>query len=126
MVRLAAEKQGYVNGRFDTLKFDLMGEASLPKADLYVLSDVFESAAVAEGAAGHILSVLDSNFDSKGDVLSRVWVFAQSDRAQREVFLTSLQKLDRYRDLGWTTNHDPPSDAIIWLFDLNEINVQYH
>ena len=126
MVRLAAEEQGHVDDRFDTFKFDLTGDIPLPEADLYVLSDVFESAAVAEGAAEHVLSVLDTACSLEGDESPRVWVFAQSDRAQRDIFLATLQRVDRYRDLEWTMDHDPPSDAMIWLFDLNEIDVQYH
>ena len=121
MVQLAAQEQGFVNdGRFFTQWFDLTSQDTLPEADLYVLSDVFESSSVATGAARHVKTLLDGTDNSK------VWVFAQSDRAQREVFLKSLQEIDGYDDLEWTINHEPEEDARIWLFDLNEMDVQYN
>ena len=121
MVQLAAQEQGFVNdGRFVTQWFDLTSQDTLPEADLYVLSDVFESSSVATGAARHVKTLLDGTDNSK------VWVFAQSDRAQREVFLKSLQEIDGYDDLEWTINHEPEEDARIWLFDLNEMDVQYN
>ena len=121
MVQLAAQEQGFVNdGSFITQLFDLTSQHTLPEADLYVLSDVFESSSVATGAALHIKKLLDGSNNSK------VWVFAQSDRAQREVFLKSLQEIDGYDHLEWTINHTPEEDARIWLFDLNEMDVQYN
>jgi hypothetical protein len=52
--------------------------------DLIVFSDVFESATVARGAArlSHLL-------------FGRVWVFTQSDRAQREAFLETPRDLQQ-------------------------------
>ena len=172
MVRAAALEQGFINTlvdvvaedtdlkkqQFVTQKFDLTSKENvLPEADLYILSDVFESLTVAEGAAWHVQSLLSKNeqkskqnfeilgtksdesieFNSSFDTStetsndttkakSRVWVFAQSDRAQRDSFLKKLR--ETYDELlpGWTTNHTPDIDANLWLFDLDETNVQYN
>ncbi|KAL7519904.1 hypothetical protein ACHAWX_004658 [Stephanocyclus meneghinianus] len=152
MVRMAALEQEFCtegvrdkNGeRLVTQKFDLtLKEESLPLADLYILSDVFESSRVAEGAAWHVKSLLgssdnqlDRRYKSKSNdsysvvdratSTSRVWVFAQSDRAQRDSFLKSIREIHGYQNLDWTTNHNPDKDARLWLFDLNEMGVQYN
>lgn len=126
MVWAAAMEQGFINEdkndrRFVTRQFDLTKQDPLPEADLYVLSDVFESAKVAEGAAWHVTSLLSGSNSN-----SRVWVFAQSDRAQRDAFLSSLRENLNFEHLEWQTNHNPTKDARIWLFDLNETDVQYN
>ena len=152
MVRMAALEQGFCREgardgegeRLVTQKFDLtLKEESLPRADLYILSDVFESSRVAEGAAWHVKSLLgsgnnqlDREYNRKANdnnavvdaatSTSRVWVFAQSDRAQRDSFLKSIREIHGYHDLDWTTNHNPEKDARLWLFDLNEMGVQYN
>lgn len=153
MVELAAAEQGFVHkmrsgeenkknkGRLDTRRFDLTSRREeLPAADLYVMSDVFESGAVAKGAAWHVWRLLDDDADcddafygsddesdSDGSI-KRVWVFAQSDRAQRDIFLKSLKDYnsDLFADLNWDKNHEPDLDARIWLFDLDEMDVQYN
>ncbi|KAL7547582.1 hypothetical protein ACHAWF_012284 [Thalassiosira exigua] len=145
MVAAAAIEQGFMsdhgrgtggNGeqRFVTRQFDLTSQQNqLPDADLYILSDVFESAAVADGAARHVQSLLSRNRETQGadDVLSRVWVFAQSDRAQRESFLQNMKEWydadDTHQRLAdWTMNHSPYRDEELWLFDLDETMVEYN
>jgi SAM-dependent methyltransferase len=115
--------------RFITMKFDLTSRDDLlPKADLYILSDVFESSFVAEGAAWHVKNILTNN--RKGDEFARVWVFAQSDRPQRDFFLNKMKEWnvdDNERLLAeWTLDHNPPHDAELWLFDLDETSVSYN
>jgi len=84
-----------------------------PRADLYLLSDVFESSDVARGAARVVRRILlspsPSSSKSKSNS-SKVWVFAQSDRVQREVFLEELKKYCRSRpdSLRWRPYEDGP------------------
>jgi predicted RNA methylase len=151
MVRAAAIEQGFVEEcddkvegrRFVTMKFDLTSrERPFPRADLYILSDVFESSAVAEGAAWHVQNVLSGNRretgvngekDEGGGDISRVWVFAQSDRAQRDFFLDKMREWyehgvddERRQLMGWSMNHAPDHDDELWLFDLDETTVDYN
>jgi hypothetical protein len=108
-------------------------------ADLYILSDVFETNSVAIGAAKMTKKALDSG--------ARVWVFAQSDRAQREVYRVELERLlkedDDYIDddillsssgsLQWkfiNNNHndeqfDSLDNTSLLLCDLDEVLVDY-
>lgn len=55
---------------------------SLPQADLYIMSDIFESATVAYGAAYYTCEALRHG--------SKVWIFTQSDRAQRNIYISEL------------------------------------
>ena len=142
---LVADDEARRGGRFVTMKFDLTSrDRPLPKADLYILSDVFESSSVAEGAAWHVQNVLSDNRRmmmrgvdgeeySKNDI-SRVWVFAQSDRAQRDFFLDDMREWYEQHDVnderrqlvGWTMDHAPNRDDELWLFDLDETTVNYN
>mmetsp|Transcript_36869 Transcript_36869/g.77337 ORF Transcript_36869/g.77337 Transcript_36869/m.77337 type:complete len:292 (+) Transcript_36869:73-948(+) len=147
MVCAAAADQGFIKNHnnddddvaedweeqpFVTKQFDLTcRDNSLPKADLYVLSDVFESAAVAEGAAWHVQSILSANQKIKNRDSSRVWVFAQSDRAQRDCFLEKIREWygdedDEQLNVGWSMDHAPDRDEELWLFDLDETMVKYN
>lgn len=148
MVRAAAIKQGFMKESNDELDlnnqqlftqiFDLTSkENELPEADLYVLSDVFESSSVAEGAAWHVQSLLSrtsqhsaTKENERGCMEAtkrpRVWVFAQSDRAQRDHFLKKMRETFDAQLPGWTSNHVPERDATLWLFDLDEVNVEYN
>ena len=85
----AANEQQIDSCTFQTKYVDLMGDENILKqnvnADLYVLSDVFESKHVSVGAARMVYQALMDG--------SRVWVFAQSDRGLREVFKDELVKL---------------------------------
>ena len=127
MVEAAAKEQGYlVDNRFCTQKFDLTSRqtSDLPDADLYILSDVFESGTVAEGAAFHIQSLLSKNNSNKSNKRRRVWVFAQSDRTQRDSFLNTMKQT--YDDsLEWSTQ-SPDLNRELWLFDLDETIVNYN
>lgn len=90
--------------------------------DLFVMSDVFESSAIALGAARLTKHVLN------GDSDARVWVFAQSDRAQREVYLSELQRLfpdDSQIRAGWTAFDSYHADNRLWLCNLEETAVNY-
>ena len=160
MVWAAAVEQGFIRydgddcsteyleqQRFVTKRFDLTSrENVLPDADLYIFSDVFESAAVAEGAAWHVHSLLSkyaiqNNYEMEKtpsdsneylsrmnatNVKCRVWVFAQSDRAQRDSFLRKMQHHSDELLQGWTTDHNPDLNANLWLFDLDETLVEYN
>jgi predicted nicotinamide N-methyase len=125
LVQAAAAAQGYSG--VETALFDLVSPSSssnndLPVADLYILSDVFESAAVAQGAADVTCRVLEQG--------AHVWVFCQSDRAQREVYLELLQ--DQLASsssdvLAWASLKDgPPTDGFrLWLCNVDETTVFY-
>ena len=152
MVHAAAIEQGFlpnntyevgidynveeIQQQFVTRRFDLTSQnEQLPNADLYILSDVFESSAVAEGAAWHIKTILSENRQNiirKTNDGKRVWVFAQSDRSQRDSFLASMREwFDENCDgegriLDWTMNHNPDPDEQLWLFDLDETMVEYN
>jgi len=130
------------NNMFQTKIVDLMGDVNIINdinADLYILSDVFETNSVAIGAAKMTKKALDSG--------ARVWVFAQSDRAQREVYRVELERLlkedDDYDDddillsssgsLQWkfiNNNHndeqfDSLDNTSLLLCDLDEVLVDY-
>jgi predicted nicotinamide N-methyase len=120
LVMKAAQDQN-LSERLEAMPFDLInGELDdVPKADLYVFSDVFESASVAKGAARVSERVLQQG--------SRVWVFAQSDRAQREVYLQEMRTLLQDSSLSWrpTDESIPEHDVKLWLCDIDETTVQY-
>jgi hypothetical protein len=105
----------------------------LPIADLYVLSDVFESADVARGAARLTLEVLRRRTrDEPPGPGPFVWVFAQSDRAQRDIYLEEVKRgLGDGGSLTWTPlemGPPPPSSASqsrLWLCDVDETRVKY-
>jgi SAM-dependent methyltransferase len=123
LVKAAAEGQGLLD-RIETRRFDLLAPTNendddgMPHADLYTLSDVFESASVARGAA-----LVSQQAIKRG---SRVWVFAQSDRAQREVYLEEMKKVLQDTSLAWSPPQlGPPKDAKLWLCDIDETTVKY-
>jgi predicted nicotinamide N-methyase len=132
MVQEAAREQAFEN--LITKCVDLTGEeqedgysAAIIEeigADLYIMSDVFENASVARGAAGITMKALQSG--------AKVWTFAQSDRAQREIFLQELKELgaDEYVDvMEWRNSDDFKVEQFcnhpLMLFDLDEITVNY-
>ena len=82
----AADEQQIDSSTYQTKYVDLMGDENILKqeinADLYILSDVFESKDVSIGSARMVYQALMDG--------SRVWVFAQSDRGLREVFKDEL------------------------------------
>jgi len=116
--------------------------------DLFVMSDVFESNAVAVGAARftqRMLSWRDSNLEEKNDRIrescrnrKRMWVFAQTDRTQRDVYLRELQRLssplsggaedDNYMlpsSLKWKPSESHKLEDPLWLCDVDETLVDY-
>ena len=113
MVELAAKRQELP---LTTQIFDLTSDSSLPEADVYVLSDVFESNKIAQMAAMHTGRALDAG--------KKVWVFAQNDRAQREVYLAHLRRLFPDMSLNWSS--PAMGSQNIWLVDIDETHVNYN
>lgn len=107
-----------------TKKPVFLGSANaIPKADLYLFSDIFESPDVAVGAALVTQAILQSN------ERARIWVFAQADRACREDYLSEMKRhlddphlswapLERFQDRKYLT------EGLI-CFDLDETKVSY-
>lgn len=127
----AAAEQG-LSGKLRTELYDLVDGNldNLPKADLYLLSDVFESDAVGIGAARVVDHLLSEREDCS------VWVFAQSDRVQREAFLREMKRYccaerRQGRDepgaevLAWRPYQlgPPPAgdNSRLWLCDVDEV-----
>jgi len=127
-----AAKEQNLGHNFCTKILDLTGDVSVIDdidADFYILSDVFESSQVAEGAARMTVKALQSG--------KNVWCFAQSDRVQREAYRSALERSGLgivYGDLEWK----PFSDQIfiseerenldsikLLLCDLDEVQVDY-
>ena len=97
----------------ETRIIDLCGNV-LPSADIYLMSDVFESGTVAKGAA-HLLYATTSN----------VWVFCQSDRAQRDIFRDELRKLSGDEGLDWISIAEFDHSMRLCLFNVDESEVSY-
>ena len=121
LVQAAAEAQD-LSETVETKAFDLVHSYAdeIPFADLYLFSDVFESDHVAEGAARVTAEILERRGEST------VWVFAQSDRAQRETYLAELQRLLDDPTLYWQSSSDRQQRAIqsnnrLWLCDVDEM-----
>lgn len=126
LVSQAAQEQN-ISDRIKTSKFDLVLDSlkhNLPHADLYLLSDVFESGDVARGAARVCCEALVQSD-------SRLWVFAQSDRSQREIFFEELKGLlpratAHGSTLRWRTfEQGPKATSNVWLCDISETSVVY-
>ena len=123
MVETAADEQGYHN--LETKCVDLTGNVQILDeihADLYVMSDVFENSIVAKGAAKMTLKALESG--------SKVWTFAQSDRAQRDVYVQELKRLgaSKFGVIEWRMSDDRSIDLHnnqIALLDLDELTINY-
>lgn len=128
LVQMAAEEQTL---NVKTRKFDLIQDATNAvdsfddTIDLVVFSDVFENEAVANGAA-----LVTQHFLERG---SRVWTFAQTDRAQREAYAEALSRCQSITKNKWihgsenltfsTKPYDPSNQ--LWLCDLDETKVTY-
>jgi predicted nicotinamide N-methyase len=86
--------------------------------DLFLLSDVFESEAIARGASKLITQHILTKSTTQ-----KVWVFAQSDRAQREVFMKAIQ---RHVNIdGWSAYEAFNPNDRLWCCDLDETRVDY-
>ena len=120
LVEAAAREQG-LDSILSTQTFDLTcTETELPGADLYVMSDVFECREVAIGAAKQTLRALNLG--------KRVWIFAQSDRAQREIYrdhLNALLEESGRVAVEWTEMASVQEQDSLVLFDVDETKVEY-
>lgn len=121
LVDAAAKEQGLAS-ILSTQIHDLTSDDNtLPDADCYVMSDVFECATVAHGAARQTMRALNLG--------KQVWVFAQSDRTQREIYrqhINELLRLDSNQmdtQLEWTNYIDGREKLV--LFDVDETRVEY-
>jgi hypothetical protein len=122
-----------IQDKVETRVFDLTQTDSLvPEADIYIFSDVFESNFVAKCAAQISAQILLHPHCCN----SKVWVFAQSDRAQRDTFLQQLQILLCEPSLAWcnpqasiqsTMMHEDTFqwNGRLWLCSIDETNVFY-
>lgn len=118
MVEAAAKEQDI---HLSTQVFDLTWDdpSLIPNADLYIMSDVFETSSIARGAAFIAHSAVEAG--------ANVWVFAQYDRAQREIFLQELKILRNDGKLKWSPEFEACSTCDkLWLFDVDENKVQYN
>ena len=122
LVEAAAREQG-LQPILSTQIFDLTcTQTELPEADLYVMSDVFECSKVAVGAAKQTLRALELG--------KRAWIFAQSDRAQRETYRDYLNELLEENGriaVEWTemARLEDYADEPLVLFDVDETKVEY-
>lgn len=115
LVQAAANEQGFT---LQTKRFDLINDELDSFPDLVILSDVFEHASVAVGAARVTIDCLSAG--------SRVWVFCQSDRAQRQGYIEALQEssLPFAKTLAFSNDGYNPENQL-WLCDLDELDVRY-
>ena len=130
LVEKASIEQNLQNS-LETVCLDLTSDPStcdLPKADLYLFSDVFESDAVAKGAAQFTRFILSEYPDAK------IWVFAQSDRACRETYLEEMKVATENLSLKWKPldQYDKGGASLaaalrhrLFLCDLDETKVSY-
>lgn len=145
LVNAAAKEQG-LDHIVSTRKVDLIecgsedwneeDNAWMQEVDIFVMSDVFELNAVAIGAAKftqRVLSWADNGIvEKKGQATEscgkqkRVWVFAQTDRTQREVFLEELQRESSSPVLlNWKAPASYGLHERLWLCDVDETTVNY-
>jgi len=102
----------------------------LPEADIYLLSDVFETSDVATGAASLLYNNVlcgNSSSSSSAEDKKQIWVFCQSDRAQRDVFLNELKILCNDETLEWKNksqiieNFNSMQRLVLWDVDESEV-----
>jgi hypothetical protein len=119
LVDQAASDQG-LDDLIVTSKFDLVEDnfPSLPSADLYVMADVFETNLVARQAAQLTADIIIH------DPRKHVWTFAQTDRAQRQVYSDELKRLLQDTSLEWDAEKEGPKGQL-WLCDVDETKVLY-
>uniref|UniRef100_A0A7S4REZ6 Methyltransferase domain-containing protein n=1 Tax=Ditylum brightwellii TaxID=49249 RepID=A0A7S4REZ6_9STRA len=101
-----------------TRYFDLTNTRDniLPDAHLYIMSDVFESERVAKGAAWHTVQLLfiNENENEEDTTTSKrknanIWVFAQPDRAFRNVYVEEMKRL-----LNMKSDNKVDSSCLDW------------
>ena len=114
LVNAAAIEQGLDSSMISTRTYDLINGNDndnneneneccwMDDVDLFVMSDVFESAAVAIGAARLTYRVLykkntttttRSNNNNDNNNKAKFFVFSQNDRVQRDVYIRELRNL---------------------------------
>ncbi|OEU16760.1 hypothetical protein FRACYDRAFT_239352 [Fragilariopsis cylindrus CCMP1102] len=113
LVNAAAIEQGLDSSMISTRTYDLINGNDndnneneneccwMDDVDLFVMSDVFESAAVAIGAARLTYRVLykknttttRSNNNNNNHNKAKFFVFSQNDRVQRDVYIRELRNL---------------------------------
>lgn len=149
LVRAAATAQNFGPLSLSAEVHDLLAQdRDLPRGDLYVMSDVFEDGAVARGAALQTVRALRRQKRRVGtegseDSEARVWIFSQSDRAQREGYRSELIDLLRrekeeddrqggrmlgdvdWKGLDWSSEVDFVGGGRLLLVDVDETMVEY-
>ncbi len=125
LVMAAAKEQG-MDSILSTRPYDLIQAKWegdwMDSVDLFVMSDVFETDAIARGAARLTQQIFERSNSKK------LWVFAQSDRAQREVYRKELKRLypdDPLIRRGWLGIDFHIHEEWLWLCDLDETTVNY-
>ncbi|KAL3927094.1 MAG: hypothetical protein SGBAC_013219, partial [Bacillariaceae sp.] len=90
--------------------------------DMFIMADIFENAQVAQGAARWTMFLLNNPRHRP-----RIWVFAQSDRAQREIYLKTLREIygKEAENLKWLPLEECDEKDPLWLVDLDETEVEY-
>lgn len=124
LVQAASREQG-LDKQLITDQLDLTENPShvisnfpwIQQIDLFIMADVFENSMVARGAADLTLEILNSSD-------SRVWVFAQSDRSQRESYLEIIRTSFPNAEWSKLEDNDPKTSKLL-LVDLDETTVNY-
>jgi hypothetical protein len=108
LVNAAAIEQGLDSSMISTRIYDLINdndsnenECWMDDVDIFIMSDVFESAAVAIGAARLTHRILykqntttrSNNNNNNNNNRAKFFVFSQNDRAQRDVYIRELRNL---------------------------------
>uniref|UniRef100_A0A7S4VI78 Methyltransferase domain-containing protein n=1 Tax=Ditylum brightwellii TaxID=49249 RepID=A0A7S4VI78_9STRA len=107
-----------------TRYFDLTNTRDniLPDAHLYIMSDVFESERVAKGAAWHTVQLLfiNENEEEEEDTTTskrknaNIWVFAQPDRAFRNVYVEEMKRLLNMKSEQKNDDNKIDSSCLDW------------
>jgi hypothetical protein len=79
------------------------------------------------GEESHLNQDMTKPAPPKNHHRPRIWVFAQSDRAQREIYLETLKEIcgKGAEDLKWLPLEECNDNDSLWLVDLDETQVQY-
>jgi len=147
LVNAAAIEQGLDN-ILSTRSYDLIcgddDESWMDDVDLFVMSDVFESNAVAVGAA-RLTHRIFSRYSTNNQTSQlhandrRFFVFSQTDRVQRDIYVRELRSLFlQSREEGqpdvfisssspfdWSTPESYNPDDLLWLCEVDETRVDY-
>mmetsp|Transcript_42050 Transcript_42050/g.48608 ORF Transcript_42050/g.48608 Transcript_42050/m.48608 type:complete len:319 (-) Transcript_42050:66-1022(-) len=147
LVNAAAIEQGLEN-IISTRSYDLScgddDESWMDDVDLFVMSDVFESNAVAVGAARltHRIFSRNSTNNQTSPLHAndkKFFVFSQTDRVQRDIYVRELRRLFlQSREEGhpdvfisssssfdWSTPESYNPVDFLWLCEVDETRVDY-